>query len=338
MTEKIIRTVCQFTTDRSARPFGRVNLAADLLAEQGYEIQTKRVCFGHNMSIKEAANRRPSEDYLLSVGTLSRQDAKWQFEDFLTHPNISFNLDLTDEVTFDDVDLAFNIFDRAPARTFNFTFVFNNAAGSPYFPSATYAQDGLAVGLQSTNLAAGCLNLQQWFNKQKQAWQELDTLLADQPNFLGIDSSVAPLFLGDSSLIEFVRRLKGSFSAAVTTDLFTQITHFLKTENPRPVGLCGLMFPCLEDFALAEEYEAGNFSIERNIFLSLHSGLGIDTYPIGIDEKPARVMEILKLVRALSLKYNKPLSVRFVSDGRAKVGQKSDFNNVYLQDVTIRPL
>ena len=35
-----------------------------------------------------------------------------------------------------------------------------------------------------------------------------------------------------------------------------------------------------------------SFSIERNLFLSLHSGLGIDTYPIGIDEQPERVLEI----------------------------------------------
>ena len=28
---------------------------------------------------------------------------------------------------------------------------------------------------------------------------------------------------------------------------------------------------------IAEEYEKGNFSIERNVYLSLHSGLGIDT-------------------------------------------------------------
>ena len=98
------------------------------------------------------------------------------------------------------------------------------------------------------------------------------------------------------------------------------------------------MLPCLEDFELADEYEKGNFSIERNIFLSLHSGLGIDTYPIGINESHEKVLNILKLVQGLSNKYKKPFSVRFVSDSKAKIGDKTDFQNQYLKDVTIREL
>jgi uncharacterized protein len=120
--------------------------------------------------------------------------------------------------------------------------------------------------------------------------------------------------------------------------MYTTITKFIKEQNPRPVGLCGMMLPCAEDFELTAEYEAGNFSIERNIYLSLHSGLGIDTYPIGLDEKPERVVEIMKLLQSLSSKYNKPLSARFVSDGKAKVGDKSDFQDQYLKDCVIRSL
>ncbi|OHA47383.1 MAG: hypothetical protein A2541_00885 [Candidatus Taylorbacteria bacterium RIFOXYD2_FULL_36_9] len=98
------------------------------------------------------------------------------------------------------------------------------------------------------------------------------------------------------------------------------------------------MFPCLEDFELAEEYEKGNFNIERNIFLSLHSGLGIDTYPIAVNQNKERIVEILKLVQQLSNKFKKPLSVRFVSDGKAKLGEKTDFKNQYLKDVIIKKI
>jgi len=98
------------------------------------------------------------------------------------------------------------------------------------------------------------------------------------------------------------------------------------------------MFPCVEDFELADEYECGNFTIERNIFLSLHSGLGIDTYPVGINETPERLCSILRLLRELAKKYSKPLSARFVSDGKAGIGDKTDFQNQYLKDVVIRPL
>jgi hypothetical protein len=80
------------------------------------------------------------------------------------------------------------------------------------------------------------------------------------------------------------------------------------------------MLPCLEDFPLAEEYDRGNFPIERNLFLSLHSGLGVDTYPIGVDENRERVLEVLKTIKTLSNKHQKPLSARSVSDGEAKIG------------------
>jgi hypothetical protein len=116
------------------------------------------------------------------------------------------------------------------------------------------------------------------------------------------------------------------------------MTKFIKEQNPKPIGLCGLMLPCLEDFELAKEYEEGNFSIERNLFLSLHSGLGIDTYPIGIDESPERIVNILKVVQGLSSKHKKALSVRFVSDGKSRVGEKTDFQNQYLKDVILRAI
>lgn len=187
-------------------------------------------------------------------------------------------------------------------------------------------------------MAENCKTLDRWFDKMRSAWDEITRLMRNEPKFLGIDSSIAPLFEGKSSLVRFISRVGLDFSKSTTTDTYLRITKFIKSQNPKPIGLCGIMFPCLEDFELAEEYEKGNFSIERNLFLSLHSGLGIDTYPIGIDEDPKRVMEILKVVQGLSNKYNKPLSARFVSDGKAKIGQKTDFKNQYLKDVVVRRL
>jgi hypothetical protein len=64
----------------------------------------------------------------------------------------------------------------------------------------------------------------------------------------------------------------------------------------------------------------------------------VDTYPIGTDEKPERVIEILSLLQNLSNKYRKPLSARFVSDGIARIGQKTNFQNPFLKDVVVRAL
>lgn len=36
--------------------------------------------------------------------------------------------------------------------------------------------------------------------------------------------------------------------------------------------------------------------------------------------------------------YQKPLSCRFVSDGKAKIGDQTDFQNQYLKDVRVGKL
>ena len=277
------------------------------------------------------------ENLFLSVGTLDRKSARAQLDDFLKARNVAFNLDLSREVRPEDPELLFEIIEKAPEKTFSFAFVFQNPPSSPFFPSAAYQEDGFSIGLQPTDLAAGCATLEDWFEGMKSAWHEIHALFGDRPDFLGIDSSVAPLFEGKSSLIHFIRRICRSFPESVTTDTYLRLTKFIKDGNPKPVGLCGVMFPCLEDFELAGEYEKGRFSIERNVFLSLHSGLGVDTYPIGIDESRERVFETLCLIKALSAKYKKALSARFVSDGNAKIGEKSGFQNQYLKNVIVRP-
>ncbi|MCK4889170.1 MAG: DUF711 family protein, partial [Candidatus Aminicenantes bacterium] len=219
----------------------------------------------------------------------------------------------------------------------NFAFTFNNVNSSPFFPSSNFEKPGFSIGMQPTNLSAGCSTIEEWFSKMEESWLEIISIFRGE-KFIGIDSSIAPLYSGKSSLVNIIRQMKGSFPEAVTSDIFLKISGFIREKNPLPAGLCGIMFPCLEDFELADEYESGNFSIERNLFLSLHSGLGIDTYPIAKDESAERVLQILKLLSGLSDKYKKPLAARFVCDGKSKIGEKSCFNNKYLKDIILRKL
>lgn len=335
--KKIVRSICYFSDDADSGWYEKLNNLASQLEQANYEIQTKRICF-EGLSIQEADNVVDDDALFISVGALKRDTAQAQLDDFLLAGNISFNLDITEALSIEDVRVLFDIIAGNAAKTFNFTYSVNVPTSSPYFPSANFEKNGFAIGLQSTNLSVNCDTIGAWLDNMRIVWQELRALFADNSDFIGIDSSIAPLFAGESSFIEFIKRVHKPFSEAVTSDIFTQISSLIKTQNPQPVGLCGLMFPCLEDAALAREYEQGNFSIERNLFLSLHSGLGIDTYPIATDESPERVLEILQLLRALSNRYQKPLSARFVSDGKAKIGQQSDFQNQYLQDVIMRKL
>jgi len=337
--DKIIRSICYFSKNNLEEIPHKLASIEQKLITAGYTIQTKRIC---SPSTIKTLNSLQAPNTLLSAGTLNKAQIRDQFEDFLQAKNVSFNVELCGSDTIDAYysDLLFELIQRDASKTFNFTYVFNNRHSSPFFPSAAYHHDGFSIGLQSTDLAKDCTTLDEWLEKMHLCWTEINQLFGSNPDFLGIDSSVAPLFSGNSSFIHFVNKLhpNKSFPSTTTTDFYLTITKFLKTQNPKPIGLCGIMFPCLEDFALAQAYEENQFSIERNIFLSLHSGLGIDTYPIGINEKKERILEIMSLMKGLAEKYDKPLAARFISDGKAKIGQKTDFNNPYLKDVIIKPL
>jgi len=339
MNNKIIRSICYFNKESSPESIKKIDGIAKNLTEKGFVIQTKRVCSPSIDKIIKLDAKYASDIYIFGVGSIQRDKILERFDNLLACKDTSFNLDLTEkEITKEDAQLLFEIIKSKSGKTFNFAYVFNNQPSSPFFPSGSFYQNGFSIGLQLTDLSEGCNSIEKWLERIKEVWLEIYSLFKNDPEFLGIDSSIAPLFSGKSSLVGFIKKIGLDFSRSATTDTYLKITKFLKEKNPKPVGLCGIMFPCLEDFELAEEYEKGNFSIERNVFLSLHSGLGIDTYPIAIDEKPERVLEILKLLQGLSIKYEKPLSARFVSDGKAKINEKTDFQNQYLKDVTMRPL
>ena len=330
--------MCGFSDNPTNSDTDKINEVAKKLEENGYQVQTKRLASTLANAERLHAVSESAVDYT-SVGAITYDEALEFMPTFLRTDGLAFNIDLAKtDIQQKHAELIFEITKTNPSKTFNFTYTFNNVASSPYFPSATYEKNGFAIGMQPTDLAAGCSSLEDWLNKMRDCWMEIDGLLKDDPGYLGIDSSIAPIGSGNSSFIHFVNRLETTFDHSSTTDFYTKITKYIKAENPKPVGLCGMMLPCTEDVELAAEYDKGKFTIERNIFLSLHSGLGIDTYPIGVDEDPARVVEILKLLQALSNKYQKALSARFVSDGKAAIGSKTDFQNQYLTDCTVRAL
>ncbi|MCP4476400.1 MAG: DUF711 family protein [Gammaproteobacteria bacterium] len=315
----------------------RLHDLAKQLEASHYTLQTLRFCTPDSQLFDQIVDLDAS--LLYTIGSLTLEMAQLQLPHLLGEHNISFNIDITDEEPIEaHVDFLFEIIRQQPQKCFNFTYVVNNPGASPYFPSSHYLCDGFSLGLQPTNLSADCQTIDEWLLAMKQCWHEILQLFSSEQDFIGIDSSIAPLWQDVGNLIHFLQRIGHPFSSSVLSPLFIQLTQFIQNENPKKAGLCGLMLPCLEDFDLAEQYNLGQFTIERNLFLSLHSGLGIDTYPIGVDEDKGVILSILKLLRALSHKHQKPLSARFISDGKAKIGEKTELNNRYLHDVVIRPL
>lgn len=335
---KLVRTICYFTDSPSGDTVTRLEAIAKKLESKGYIVQTKRIC-SEDSDIKKLAGQVQDKSISLNVGTLSFNSAVNQLSEFYAVDNVSFNVDLTDtKLGSEHTDFIFRIMKEKPSHTFNYSYVFNNPNSSPFFPAASYERNGFAIGLESTDLAENASSVTAWLLAMRACWHEIDELFGGEKDFLGIDASTAPFGNGKGSLVNFAKRLGYTFDRSTTTDFYTTITKTLKTRNPRPVGLNGLMFPCLEDFDLAAEYDRGQFSMERCLFLSLNSGVGIDTYPIGMDEKPERVLEIMKATQALSNKYSKPLAVRFASDGQAKIGERTNHQSEYLTNCTVRPL
>ncbi|MEV0967262.1 DUF711 family protein [Microtetraspora glauca] len=331
----IVRSICVFTRTPDPRALTLLREVEERLAGGGFTVQTKRVVSPGPMA--RLADLVGSTDVYPSVGSISLGDAVAQFDVFRQVEKMCCHLDLTDRPpTEEDVAFLTRLIAEAPEKTFYFAYAFSNATSSPYFPASSFERPGFSVGLQPTDLAAGCETLEEWLDRMLAAWNAVVALLDDVPGFLGVDSSVAPLGPGPGSFVGFVRRFHPDFSRSLISDVYVRVSGFIKEHNPRPVGLCGLMFPCLEDFELADEYAKGNFDLATNIYLSLHCGLGIDTYPIGVDEDPRAVLDVLMLMRALAGRYGKPLSARFVSDGLARIGERTNFRNEFLHDVVVR--
>ena len=332
-----VRSICLFSDTPSSDAAVKLARIERALISHGCSIQTKRYLAPVEMRVLQRAVS--DLQIYLSVGSLSFDQAARQLDTFCELDRMFCNVDLTDELPREDhVDFLYELIRRAPSKTFNFAFTFANALSSPFFPAAAFDRPGFSIGLQATDLAEGCETLHDWFSKMKKAWHRIAEAVGGIPGFLGIDSSVAPLGSGGGSFLAFVRRLCPDFRRSLISTCYVEVSKFVKNENDFPVGLCGLMFPCLEDFELAAEYEQGNFELATSIYLSLHSGTGIDTYPIGIDEDRRAVLDSLRLMRALAGKYGKPLSVRFISDGRSRIGERTVFGQEYLKDVVIRPI
>lgn len=325
--KKIIRSLCTFKNGPLTKEDHElVKDVQQRLHSHGFEIQTVRHTGG---SFKDEST------LLRGLGGKSRGWLSQHWKEFKENRDHSLFLN-EEELEEKDVEYLFDLIRTAPHKTFEFSYGFNIPGSSPYFPTSCYEEEGFSLGLQPTDLASDSSSLSEFKAKMCEVWLQLEEIFPEK-NFLGIDSSLAPMGW-EGSLIAPLERWFGPFDQLPLSSVFVELTKFIKEHNPKPIGLCGMMLPALEDFRLAELYERGAFSLERNLFLSLHSGLGIDTYPIGLDEDPAKVFQVLQLLQNLSHKYQKPLSARFISDGKAKIGEKLNLQSPYMTDVIVRSL
>ena len=102
MTNKIVRSVCLFTDQPEVSLQERLDSLANLLSAQGFLVQTQRIV-SKNASIADLDRIFKGKDLFIGAGSLSREESRKQIEDFYQSENISFNLEIRDEVTANDV-------------------------------------------------------------------------------------------------------------------------------------------------------------------------------------------------------------------------------------------
>ena len=157
--QKIVRTVCIFTQSPNDEATARLDKLENKLVNAGFMVQTKRVSstLGSLDSLLDLSTKGVG---YVSVGDISLTEAKDLLPTFYSNNALTFNLELAnEEIGLEHVSLLQDIIENNASRTFSFTYTFNNAASSPYFPSARYEKDGFAVGIQPTDLSAGCSSI-----------------------------------------------------------------------------------------------------------------------------------------------------------------------------------
>lgn len=152
--------------------------------------------------------------------------------------------------------------------------------------------------------------------------------------FIGIDVSLAPM--GDDSIAYAMEhQLPGYFGESGTLTLAAGITRTLKSLSLPLCGYSGLMLPVLEDVGLGKRSEERYFNLDSLLLYSTICGTGLDTIPIPGDATATQIAAILSDVATLSMRLNKPLSVRLFPVPGLKAGDMTQFESPYLTNTAV---
>ena len=223
---------------------------------------------------------------------------------------------------------------------------------TPFFPAAYHTGFGhqFAIALESANVVAAAFKDAPDLATAKQ--RLTDSLAAsafdierhagrvDQDTgwtYMGIDLSPAPS--GNVSIGAAIENLttqpvgmSGTLTAAAT------ITAAVKDVKVKQTGYSGLMLPILEDTRLAQRWGEGHISIDALLSYSAVCGTGLDTIPLPGDVTEAQLARIIGDMASLAVKLRKPLSARLQPVAGKKAGERSDFDDPFLVNTTLRPL
>lgn len=162
--------------------------------------------------------------------------------------------------------------------------------------------------------------------KEKTGWE-----------YEGLDASTAPL--QDVSIGAAIEKLSGTpLGSPGTMTVAAAITHVLKEAPGELVGFNGIMLPVLEDVRIAQRWSEGRLTLDSLLAYSAVCGTGLDTVPLPGDVTEDQLARIIGDVASLSVKWNKPLSVRLFPVPGKKAGDRTEFDSPFLVNATLQKL
>lgn len=230
-----------------------------------------------------------------------------------------------------------------------FAALMNCPPNTPFFPAA-FCQDtrtNFGIGWQAAdlvqqaftdapNLEIALQNLKTLMEAEGQKIVALAETFAQEwgIKFVGIDVSPAPM--GDESIAYAMEpQLPGLFGERGTLTVAAGLTQTLRTLALPLCGYSGLMLPVLEDVGLGKRSEAGYFNLDSLLLYSTVCGTGLDTIPIPGDASTSQITSILKDVATLSIRLNKPLSVRLFPVPGCNADCMTEFDSPYLTNTVV---
>jgi uncharacterized protein (UPF0210 family) len=224
----------------------------------------------------------------------------------------------------------------------------NVAPGSPFFPAAYHrgGSSALAIATEAADLAITALRditsaqvasriLIETIEGHADVLSRTSRPIAAQfdVRFWGIDFSFAPFpeelrSLGTAMKafgVPSVGQVGSSTAAAFLADC-------LDSAQFQRIGFCGLFFPVLEDFVLAQDAAEGSLTIKDLLLYATICGTGLDTIPLPGDITLDALYAVLLDLGALALRHNKPLTARLMPIPGKQAGDQVHFDFAYFAD------
>jgi uncharacterized protein len=235
--------------------------------------------------------------------------------------------------------------------TFNFTATALLKPLGPFYPGAYHTGQGkqFSIGFEAANVVRDVFRRDSWqvekatrdltdeLTKHARVADRIGSKVAEETGwaYVGLDPTPAPL--GDVSIGAAIEAFTGrKFGESGTMTAARVITAAVKAVPVKQTGYAGLMVPVMEDKLLAQRWAEATYSVDSLLAYSAVCGTGLDTIPLPGDVSTEALERMYADVASLALKWKKPLSARLQPVKGKKDGEKTEYNDPFLFNTTVR--